>query len=439
MFSFQGLSLWFYLLAACLDASVDTAGVFLAVLADLTKGQKQSRAMVNGLLGVCFALSGGLGLALGAAVSARRAAQALLLMALLRLAALGLLPETAPCQKPQNGLQLWGLLQDSSAIGAHEEAWELLQRVPLLWRLAVILCLAFAGVTGRQMLLRPYLASHFGANKADLERLILIAVPGAVASLAFLLPKLAGYEMAALKASLGAAAFLTLGVAACGGFWQVLGLYALLAGPSLMFAPLVSALKANLVSDAEQGKVQGLLAALRSFASAGTGAAVSSVGFRPGGRDRGSLRGGLYLVAILEFVATLLAVVSLPGDGPLDDPDADVELVSPEGFINESDDEVQHERAPLLTSERRGVLLSLMAAENVGAVHMGFSWFEALDSEKDTEQAAALQAAGRPGAAEQAHDAAGTTTSQLAMAQCALRRWQSAPPSRLTKGFAASL
>ncbi|CAJ1386195.1 unnamed protein product [Effrenium voratum] len=49
---------------------------------------------------------------------------------------------------------------------------------------------------------------------------------------------------------------------------------------------------------------------------------------------------------------------------------------------------------------------------------MGFSWFEALDSEKDTEQAAALQAA---------HDAAGTTTSQLAMAQCALRRWQSVP------------
>ena len=47
------------------------------------------------------------------------------------------------------------------------------------------------------------------------------------------------------------------------------------------------------MSDAEQGKVQGLLAALRSFASAGTGAAVSSVGFRPGGRDRGSLRGGL--------------------------------------------------------------------------------------------------------------------------------------------------
>lgn len=46
-----------------------------------------------------------------------------------------------------------------------------------------------------------------------------------------------------LKASLGAAAFLTLGVAACGGFWQVLGLYALLAGPSLMFAPLVSALR----------------------------------------------------------------------------------------------------------------------------------------------------------------------------------------------------
>ena len=35
-----------------------------------------------------------------------------------------------------------------------------------------------------------------------------------------------------------------------------------------------------------------------------------------------------YLVAILEFVATLLAVVSLPGDGPLDDPDADVELAA---------------------------------------------------------------------------------------------------------------
>ena len=40
LFSFQGLSLWFYLLAACLDASVDTAGVFLAVLADLTKARR---------------------------------------------------------------------------------------------------------------------------------------------------------------------------------------------------------------------------------------------------------------------------------------------------------------------------------------------------------------------------------------------------------------
>ena len=46
----------------------------------------------------------------------------------------------------------------------------------------------------------------------------------------------------------------------------------------------------------------------------------------------------------------------------------------------------------------------------------GTELLEALSNEKDTAQAAALHSA---------HDAAQAATAQLAVAQCALRRWQS--------------
>ena len=55
----------------------------------------------------------------------------------------GLPKPSGPASLGQEPGRLW-----RSIASGPQEAWELLQRVPLLWRLAVILCLAFAGVTG---------------------------------------------------------------------------------------------------------------------------------------------------------------------------------------------------------------------------------------------------------------------------------------------------
>lgn len=190
-----------------------------------------------------------------------------------------------------------------------QEGLNILRRHHVLQRLALVLCLAGAGFTARNLFLRFYLASKLGADKADFAVLLPASLPGKIVTFALILPALVHTcgELAALKVALPISGVLTLCILASDAFWQVIVCYAVLGGPALMFAPLMSAMKANLVGDEEQGKVQGVVAALRALANAAVGFLLGN-GFHAGSQPMRGVQAGLFLVVLLEFVASLVAL-----------------------------------------------------------------------------------------------------------------------------------
>lgn len=303
-----GASLWPFLWANSLDQSIDAVGVMLAVLADLTQEYKPERSATLGLLGAfvtgvaCFCM------AAAASMPSSVAAQAVLLTATLKLGfLLFLLPETsetAEVESPQGRAAVSGRIPEML-----QEGLNILRRHHVLQRLALVLCLAGAGFTARNLFLRFYLASKLGADKADFAVLLPASLPGKIVTFALILPALVHTcgELAALKVALPISGVLTLCILASDAFWQVIVCYAVLGGPALMFAPLMSAMKANLVGDEEQGKVQGVVAALRALANAAVGFLLGN-GFHAGSQPMRGVQAGLFLVVLLEFVASLVAL-----------------------------------------------------------------------------------------------------------------------------------
>ncbi|CAE6923778.1 tetA, partial [Symbiodinium sp. CCMP2592] len=305
-----GASLWPFLWASSLDQSIDAVGVMLAVLADLTQDYKIERSATLGLLGAfvtgvaCFCM------AAAASMPSSVAAQTVLLTATLKLGfLLFLLPETSETETEELESQggraaVWGRIPEML-----QEGVNILRRHQVLQRLALVLCLAGAGFTARNLFLRFYLASKLGADKADFAILLPASLPGKMVTFALILPMLVHTcgELAALKVALPISGVLTLCILASDAFWQVVVCCAVLGGPALMFAPLMLAMKANLVGDDEQGKVQGIVAALRALANAAVGFLLGN-GFHAGSQPMGGVQAGLLLVVLLEFVASLVAL-----------------------------------------------------------------------------------------------------------------------------------
>eukprot|EP00439_Symbiodinium_sp_Y106_P061533 s2427_g9.t1 len=233
-------------------------------------------------------------MAAAASMPSSVAAQTVLLTATLKLGfLLFLLPETSETEEMEihgGRAAVWGRIPEML-----QEGVNILRRHQVLQRLALVLCLAGAGFTARNLFLRFYLASKLGADKADFAVLLPASLPGKIVTFALILPMLVHTcgELAALKVALPIS-----GVVVC---------YAVLGGPALMFAPLMSAMKANLVGDEEQGKVQGIVAALRALANAAVGFLLGN-GFHADSQPMGGVQAGLSLVVLLEFVASLVAL-----------------------------------------------------------------------------------------------------------------------------------
>merc|ERR1712110_726177 len=74
-------------------------------------------------------------------------------------------------------------------------------------------------------------------------------------------------EVRVVKASMCVNVFLTVCLVSATHYWQILVAYGVLMGPGMMFMPLTSGIKSNLVRSEDAGKVQGLLSAVKTFAS----------------------------------------------------------------------------------------------------------------------------------------------------------------------------
>ncbi|CAE7489540.1 unnamed protein product [Symbiodinium natans] len=192
-----GSSLWPFLWVNSMDHSIDAAGVVLAVLADLTQDHKAERSTALGMLGTFVAGVACLCLVVASTLPSSTAAQVVLLISTLKLGLLLFhMPETGRRGAEEMegvSIQIPDMLQEGVGI---------LRRHAVMQRLAIVLCLASAGVTGRHIFLQFYLASNLGADKADFALLLPASIPGMVISFVFVLPLLAkaSGELAALKA-----------------------------------------------------------------------------------------------------------------------------------------------------------------------------------------------------------------------------------------------
>merc|ERR1719436_1708795 len=108
-----------------------------------------------------------------------------------------------------------------------------------------------------------------------------------------------------LQGSFFANSVMTLGIIVAADQWQLFITYGIFMGPGLVFIPLINAIKSNLVSDQEQGKVQGIIAAMRGLATS-----IADVVFgtlykwmTDGGKDTEAAKPCLYLVLGLTLAA----------------------------------------------------------------------------------------------------------------------------------------
>lgn len=259
---FFDCSLWLYLIAETVTSSFDSYGVWFAMMADLTSGHKAQRGPVFGGAMVACVLLACMFVPLGSLLSDR---VAVALSVMLHIATLCLvlaaLPETMPSHPRQNA-------DLHSVVTEFRTAFEIVGRHSFMQRMVAVLTLGGVAYAAKATILRPYMMAHFGLDKKDLAKLLPVCAPSVglcfTLGLWKLVPRFG--EVVVLQVSFFAQALLNLALISATETWQLYAAYGFLMGPGLMFIPLINAIKSNLCSEVEQGKVQGLIAAIRGFA-----------------------------------------------------------------------------------------------------------------------------------------------------------------------------
>eukprot|EP00928_Gymnodinium_smaydae_P038130 TRINITY_DN26358_c0_g2_i1.p1 TRINITY_DN26358_c0_g2~~TRINITY_DN26358_c0_g2_i1.p1 ORF type:complete len:464 (-),score=37.37 TRINITY_DN26358_c0_g2_i1:6-1397(-) len=300
------LSLWTYLIMDALDRSFDAYGVLFAVVSDLTRDIQAQRGPILGSCMVVFVVMACVFMPCSALLSSKVAAVGAAALSALNLVLIAIiLPETCPTAARKSfSINVVAFeLSDSIAI---------LNRHSFMRSMVAVLTVAGVAFAGKQMILRPYLMAQFGLDKKHMAILLPICTPSVALAFTFGIWKMVSTfgEVRTLQLSLVANALQTVLTICASHAWQVFGVYAVMMGPGLLFIPLINAIKSNLCSDQEQGKVQGVIAAVRGFAVSFSDIAFGALyeWTTEGGKHTENAKSALFVVLALT---TLAACVSL--------------------------------------------------------------------------------------------------------------------------------
>lgn len=259
---FAGMSLWVFLYAAVVLMTFDIGGVRLAVIGDIITEPEQRApakgALAIGMLSVVLVV-----LPFTAFVPARPA----ILISCVAVAAktayvMLVFPETVP------------LRADSTVEGCGcgfrgpIAALRVMARDSVIFRmLLVIVFTSFQG-GGFGAVLPSFLTGDMGMTRPVVIGLFCAGACSVALWFGLLRAVVPRYgEAAVLRASLSAAVVCPACLAFCSEVWQVFVVFVLLLGPVIIQAPIISAIKSNLVADNERGLIQGVLVGISNVAS----------------------------------------------------------------------------------------------------------------------------------------------------------------------------
>jgi len=259
---FHGQTLWLFLIASPVFRVFDISGVLLAVITDLVP-EKTARASAIGFF-ITFCIT--------------TVMATLPLAGLLPMHTLVLISLAATVMKlmfvytvlPESSLSMSGEQELKDVFSTPVVALRVFLRHGFIFRMAFVLVFSSLGFAGVNTVLAPYLTAYLSLTRAEGSGLLLSSVVSGAFGLAIGVgPLVANFgEIGALQACLALATAFPLLLVACTTPGQVCFLASILGAPLFMLAPIISGIKSNLVTQDEQGLVQGGLACIANLATA---------------------------------------------------------------------------------------------------------------------------------------------------------------------------
>jgi MFS family permease len=261
-------TLWLFLIVEPILTIFDVHGIFLAVMNDVVKDRKERIVANSVTMGVMLGTAGLAGL-IGGALPAKVAVSISIMLGVGQLVFLfSRFPETVPVQLrggieniSNSDFNPWELVHDSAQI---------VLKSPFIYRMTLVLIFSGLSATGFHNTFVPYLAAYLGFNQHTNGLLLLAGGISIVVSFTFAMrPLIAAYgEIGTTRLLL---ALKVVFYVLCTASWtatQVFLVHIFLLGPVVLLIPIMATIQSNLVDDEEQGRMQGILTAVKVLATA---------------------------------------------------------------------------------------------------------------------------------------------------------------------------
>lgn len=320
-----GVTLWLFLLSEPFYIAFNVQGVALACLTDLIP-EKGSRATGFGLVISSMIVVGAMVLPFGAVLPKEVAAAIAVVAAILKVIyTFTIFPETCARATTNNAQMSWSALKSSVW-----RAVQLIARNRILAQMVAILALHFVAIGGISTIAVPYMSGYLGFNRIQMTSLwATVGIVGLLFLSVFLKPLTSRYgQVETMKTCLVVPILTPILMMLSSEPWHLFVVTSIVAGPSVLLIPIIAAVKSNLVSEDEQGLVQGVLAAMKVFTQGASDLAFGwfyyAVTARGTIRDRSAAFPPFFLVAALAVCARLCAcgLPEPPSDPPRQGDDA---------------------------------------------------------------------------------------------------------------------
>lgn len=316
-----GYTLWIFLLIRPLGAMWDSNGVSMALMADVIPERSIRAAAMSITIALiliialaCLLLAGLL--PVGVSFTLALIAGTLKIVFLFTI-----FPETMR-EPPSHDAR-----SRQHPMTALIAAIQIITRNSFILRMACIAVIGGTSTAGTWIVAQPYLTSYIGMQRQQLASLMAAMIVSVLFTLGAVSKPLTAQlgDVRTYQVCLLGVALMPVVLCICKEPWHVMIATSPLMGFICLQIPILSAIKSNLVSDAEQGLVQGALASLGNMASA---VAAPLFGWLynystdRGANDSRSAAFPPLLVASAVGVAAFLVSLSLP----LKVPDPDIAL-----------------------------------------------------------------------------------------------------------------
>mmetsp|Transcript_80491 Transcript_80491/g.239882 ORF Transcript_80491/g.239882 Transcript_80491/m.239882 type:complete len:470 (-) Transcript_80491:87-1496(-) len=264
MYQLLGVSLWTFLVIRPVATMFDFSGVAMALGADVfpernLRGTAMSIsiALVMVAVLICTVLAGVLPANVCFVVAVTAATVNLVFL-------FAFFPETATIKLSAEAQRRRG------PAGAMRAAFAIITRNSFILRMACIAVVGGVSTVGTVITSLPYLTSYIGMKREEMAGMIVLTISSVLVTLGvFARPVIASLgEVGTYRLCLLWGALLPAGLCLCEQPWHVILMLAVSMGPIALQLPIVSGIKSNLVTDTEQGLVQGALAAMVNLATA---------------------------------------------------------------------------------------------------------------------------------------------------------------------------